>query len=239
MSDILSAIETALAKTSATTNAPTSERLIRDLENHFAVADVFKGFNQVPAELGKPDWHDLTKPSTRAALLHGVKMLADDKLARLKELATEYAATVAEQIRFSPLAAQQDHIAQRGNLHDLACDRSASIPSGAFRPRESFQDEYREKRTALNKRLELIVKEAFPLCSDVILTVEAELKTTVRTLEESERELAAAYDMKWEPSQIWKAAAVNLMVARKNIRLFMGRADQGPAQLLEGFVNLS
>jgi len=220
--------------------SPTSDQLISDLEYHYAVeTDPFKGFGKMPKELAKLSGSGLTKPSTRAALIQDVELLDQEKLATLKKLATEHAAAIVEQCKWSPVTAKRDFEAQRAKLHSIATDRSATMPDGQFRTRESFQEEYADKNRAVGERLKLIVAEAYPICMDAIRQIEAHLKDLLRNVEESDREIATGYDLPWEPSLLWHAAARNLLVARNDIRHFTGRPDQGPAQLLSGFINLN
>ena len=220
--------------------SPTSDRFIADLEEHYAIeTDPFKGFGKMPKELAKMNGYGLTKPSTRAALLLDVQLLDPEKLATLKKLAVEHTQAITEQCKWTPVTAKRDFEAQRAKLHAIATDRGATMPDGQFRTRESFQQEYADKNRAITERLKLIVVEAHPLCLEAIRSVENHLKDMLRALEEGERETAAGFDLTWEPSQLWHAAARNLLVARNDIRHFTGRPDQGPSHLLSGFINLN
>ncbi|HEV2696135.1 MAG TPA: hypothetical protein VG347_24820 [Verrucomicrobiae bacterium] len=233
-----SALDKILAANPGPSTHPTSDRLILDLENYYATSAGFTGFSAMPAELGQVDWHDLVKPSTRRAILTHVEILPADKLAELKKLAAEHAATITDQISYSPMAANKAHEDQRTDLHQTARNRSAEIDSKVLHSRESLQADFVEKRKALDQRLALIAQEAFPICKFAIHNIETALQDELRSSETGERAVAEAYDLPWIPSSVWKACAVNLIVARKNILLFAGRADQGPAQIMAGFINL-
>jgi len=240
MSDILSAIEKALENTPAPTKSPASDRIIADLKAHYAnETDIYKAFSTKIPELANVNYHLFSRPETRLALLCGVELLPADKLATLKDLAAEHAAAIIEQCTWGPAAAHRDHVAQREKIHAVALDRKAAMPDVQFRSKESFVAEYQEKNRAITERLKLIVNEAYTLCLEAVMAVENHLAEMLRAMEEGERNIAAGYGLSWEPSQLWKAAACNLLRARMHVRHFTGRPDQGPAQLLEGFVTFN
>jgi hypothetical protein len=219
---------------------PTSDKFIEALHLHYANSEIFAPFKSVPdCMVGTANWNDLTKPSTKAALLAEVELLPPEKLARLKELAAEHGAAIAEQIKYSPTAALRDHDAQRTNLHQSASDRAADISGNKFHSRETIQREYHEKCGAIAERMKLIVKEAYPLAKEAVLAAESALEDFLRNVEEGERVLAAGYDLDWNASRLWKAAAVNLMTIRNKIRSYTGRPDQGPEQMLDGLLGIN
>ena len=221
------------------TLSPTSDDLISALETHHAVSDPFAPFRHVPkvlSDTGK--FAELTKTTTRTALFRDIELISLDDLAKLRTLAKEYDDAITDQIGFSSPAAVYAFQHQREGLHAAAANRGTDMPEAIFRPLAAFQDEFREKRLALDTRLKAIVAEAFPLCKAAVLAAESFLKTTLRDAEAGERDLCAAYDLDWRPSIMWQVYAVNLMTSRNTIRSFAGRADQGPRQLLAGLIQL-
>jgi hypothetical protein len=224
MNEILDSVEEAIMQTTGPSPHPESDALIRTLEAHYATGDLFAPIKNLPACLGVNfvKAAELTKPTTKATLLAEVELLEPEKLVRLKELAAEHAAAIMEQIKYSPTSALRDFNAQRTALHQSASDRSADIAGNKFRQRDDIQHEYHEKVAAIAERMKLIVKEAYPLAR-----------------EEAERAEADAYDLEWKPSLIWKAAALNLITARTQIRAFCGRPDQGPVQQLDGWLGIN
>jgi hypothetical protein len=241
MNEILDSVEEAIMQTPGPSPHPESDALIRTLEAHYATGDLFAPIKNLPACLGVNfvKAADLTKPTTKAALLAEVELLAPEKLVRLKELAAEHAAAIVEQIKWSPSSALRDFDAQRTGLHQAASDRGADIAVHKFRQREDIQREYHEKVAAIAERMKLIVKDAFPLVKETIIAAENHLKDFLRGREEAERAEAEAYDLEWKPSLIWKAAALNLITARTQIRAFCGRPDQGPVQQLDGWLGIN
>jgi len=236
---LATALEKVIAANPGPSAHPTSDKLISALELHYADADNSKAFKGSPAELVGTHWPDMTKPKTRTALLTNVEILSAAELEQVKKLHAEHKATLEDQGNFSPSAAHRDLIAQRVGFHASAKERGKDLKSADFKDLKSMQAEYLEKRQALDGRLELIVREAYPICKTAILNVEAALKSMIRENEAAEREIAQAFDLKWVPSQLWAAAAVNLMNARRSIRFYTGRADQGPSVLLDGFIKIN
>jgi hypothetical protein len=175
-----------------------------------------------------------TAPVTIGGLL-----CSPDEITTLREIQSRMDATLEQAKKFS-LSGVSDHL--HGIRDKMAADVAAGepLPAGVIMPsRESVQHDFRARQNAL---IGLLVKitheEVVPLAKLILQKFSDTVDGFLRDTEEADRATCEAYDLDYEPSLLWKAAASVAMRYTPASRIPIAGAWRTPKQILEGIIEI-
>lgn len=158
---------------------------------------------------------------TLAAILSDVDLWPPEILDQLNKLQSEYAALKEKQAAFTLKAANEFHATQRQRLTSAA--HAGEMPQqdeAAIRSRESIQEDFRHKYSAIGEVMSRVYRQAVELMLPVWNKAEQAVSDSMQVVETAEREQAARFDLPWLPSAIYRAHASAALFVSKRISAF-------------------